>query len=199
MQRTLAIPARRRSAFTLIEMLVVMVIIGVVLTLTLAPFDRLITVAGVDGGASMIATQLRACRQHAISQRSRVALLVFRSGATQGIRTAQLDRNNAFVQWTPNSSWIYLPTAAVVERGDNTVGVAVPAAEMEPAASVDTTLPAIVFIPSGKLAGQHPPGVSLRISDALWDGADYQARGDGNNWQQISVNRFTGRVEITGP
>lgn len=190
-------------SFTIIELIVVTFIIGIVLTLTLAPFDKLVTVAGVDGAVNMISSQLRACRQHAVGKRVRVALVMYRNGLTQAIRTAEMDKNDNFDQWTANSSWTFLPTGAVVEEvddGDSTtsadtddggLNITLTATQMGSISSSSVNCRFIIYKPTGKLAGVNSP--VIKVSDKLPDGA----RGD--NWLLLTVNRFTGQITVTEP
>jgi len=177
--------------------LVMMVIIAMVMAMIMPAFDRLTVVSGVDGGAAMISGQLRACRQHAVAKRTRVALLLYRNGYDQALRVAQMYKDDTFSNWIPNSAWKYLPTGAVVEATAGTTTVAVPGALLSPVNSSNLSLPGIVFRPSGKVAASG--NASITVSDAIWNGSSFVARGSGNNWQSVNVNRFTGRVVVAGP
>ena len=192
-------PAANR--FTLIELLVVIVIVGIVMTLVFPAFERLTVASGVDGATSMIATQLRACRQHAISKRRRVGLVFYRNGYEQAMRPAELNRDESFSAWVENTSWTYLPTGAVVQTLTNCQDVtfAGGAELLEPlvANGSDEDLPTIIYKPTGRLANSDNP--TVRVSDATWNGSAYLSRGAGNNWQDVNVNRFTGRVSVSGP
>ena len=189
-----------RHSFTIIELLVVIAIMGIVLTMTFAPFDKLVTAGGVDGAANMISGKLRACRQYAISQRARIALVIYRNEMTQAIRTAQLYKDDTFSNWTANSSWTFLPTGAVVEEVTDGGTLSFSAGQLEPIASGSgDPYPVIIYKPTGKLAGGNSP--VIKISDALPNGSGgYTPRtAAGANWVKLTVNRFTGQVKVTQP
>ncbi|MDT8392152.1 MAG: hypothetical protein RRC34_16745 [Lentisphaeria bacterium] len=200
-----------RHTFTIIELIVVTFIIGIVLTLTLAPFDKLVTVAGVDGAVNMISSQLRACRQHAVGKRAQVALAIYRDGMTQAIRTAQLDKDNHFDRWTESSTWAFLPAGAVVEEvddgdsatsgdtDDGGVDITLTADQMVPISTTAVTCRFIIYRPTGKLDGGHSP--VIKVSDAIPDGSGgYTTPGKrGMNYLKLTVNRFTGQITITEP
>ncbi len=189
-----------KHAFTLLELLVVMVIIALVMAMVMPAFDRLTVVSGVDGGAAMISGQLRACRQHAVAKRARVALLLYRNGYEQAIRVAQMYKDDTFSNWIPNSAWKYLPTGSVVEATAGTTAVAVPGALLSPVNTSNLTLPGVVFKPSGKVSTTNE--ARLLVSDALWNGSAFVVRGGGGNSlnaKKIFVNPFTGRVQMAGP
>ncbi|OPZ30410.1 MAG: hypothetical protein BWZ02_00795 [Lentisphaerae bacterium ADurb.BinA184] len=185
------------TPFTLVEMLVVIAVIAILLAIASPIMDRLTVVSGVDGATTMLATQLRACRQYAVSQRTQVAMMVYRYEQLQAMRSAELYSNEQFSQWIPNTAWTFLPVGAVVEATGGTTAVPVTPAQMVPIGKPATDPLALVFKPSGKLSASSNP--TLRISDKLWDGSAYVDRGSGKNWQQIEVNRYTGRVKISGP
>lgn len=193
--------ARSSKVFTLIELLVVIVIIAIVLTIVMAPFDKLTGAAGVNGTTSLIAAQMRGARQKAITQRARVALVFYSNGYDQAMRAAMLYRDNSFEKWVPGTSWTYMLTGGVVEQIYNGEDVTFGAGEddllpiWDNAADVD--LESLIFKPTGKLGNAANPVV--QVSDALWNGTSFVPRGAGKNWQQIEANRFTGRIKVTGP
>lgn len=125
----------KRCSFTLVEMLVVLVIMGILLALVMPAFEKLTVGSGVDAAARMVGAQLRLTRQYAITSRTRVALLIpqideidtivngvtVKGAARRYIqfRPCQVNAGNAWVGWIPNTKWDALPTGALIAKVDS--------------------------------------------------------------------------------
>jgi len=196
-------------SFTLIEMLAVMVVMLTVMATIGPAFTKLFTASGVKGAARIVGAQLRLARQHAITQRVRVAVLLpsNQGGATYmdrrfcAVRACEVNNSNVFVRWIENASWIYLPTGGVVYEMDGTKGLASPLSGSTDSCQLVTGITgftgncrAIIFKPTGRLAGV---GTAIQYI-ALLEGANTQAAKpvvrNANNWIEIAVEPFTGRI-----
>lgn len=120
-----------RRAFTLLEMMVVVLIITILLSVTGPAFQRLTRGNAVDASSRMIAAQLRLARAEAVSRRTYVAVIlpgkefinpddtaIYRY---QSFRAAIVDRSGddfEFVEWVEGTKWTFLPTGAVIPEVD---------------------------------------------------------------------------------
>ncbi len=123
-----------RRAFTLIELMAVMVIMLIVLGVTLPAFKNITSSGGVDGAVRLLNAQLRLARQYAISKRSRVAVVM------PGPNAVRLDKkyryscfrlalvtwdgsSYTFSEWLENAKWQYLPAGSAIMEVDDDQGI----------------------------------------------------------------------------
>lgn len=195
----------RQRRFTLVELLVVLVITGIMFSLVVAPFDAMMGSTGVDGGARMVASQLRLARQYAISHRKRVAVLFpMDQGSDEerkftAFRSCEVDSSGQWVDWIDNTKWEYLPAGTIIRDVDATQGATTPVTEPVTVTDVDGVAAddfrAVIFKPNGAITygsghlyvyvveGYFDPSLTppLRI-----------VRDD--NAQELEIGQYTGRI-----
>ncbi|NLZ62881.1 MAG: prepilin-type N-terminal cleavage/methylation domain-containing protein [Lentisphaerae bacterium] len=129
--------ASARRAFTLLEMVFVLGIIGILLAVTLPAFLKLTHSNAVDTAASMIASQLRLARAEAVARRQYIAVIMpgreFRPESDseppadvpiyryQSFRAAIVTKDGedyVFSEWYPGTQWTFLPLGAIIAEAD---------------------------------------------------------------------------------
>ena len=123
---------RKRRNFTLIELMVVMLLMGLIMTLMLPSFNRMIRGNKVDQLASGLKLGMEQAQSHAATSRKYVAMVLPNKmsewGASDtgenavrpfcfgGYRLAYVEREGAkgsnlwkFVRWVPNQDWKNMP------------------------------------------------------------------------------------------
>jgi len=111
----------RKSAFTLIELLAVLVISAIVLGITLPSLNTLIKGQSVEQAALNLGSELKAVRSFAITNREYVALIfpTVESGITdrykyKSYRPCIVNSSDVFQFWIAGNKWEFLPTGAAV-------------------------------------------------------------------------------------
>lgn len=120
----------RIRSFTLVEMLVVLSIIGVMLSVSLPAFSRLMAGQGVTGGARELGGMLRMTQAYAIGNNRYAALIIpgnqtsltsivpnshkFRCYRPCVIQYNSTSETCTFVNWVPNTKWEFLPDRTLV-------------------------------------------------------------------------------------
>ena len=127
---------RTKRNFTLIELLVVMLLMGVLMTLMLPSFKRMISGNKVDQIASNLKLGLEQARSQAISNRRYVALILPNNNSVWshpsvkeyclgGFRQAFVKKNGSnweFDGWVPGTTWRNSPQGAKVLRFESDSG-----------------------------------------------------------------------------
>ncbi|NMA42134.1 MAG: prepilin-type N-terminal cleavage/methylation domain-containing protein [Oligosphaeraceae bacterium] len=203
----------RRHCFTLVELMVALIIIGVLLLVLAPAFNRLMTGNAVSSAERMLSSQFALARAEAASRRCEVAIVIYdentAAGATKianpsSFRAAY--NNGGTWEWLPGSQQTWLPTGAVVGRVLLGTAADVPApVPGSPIPDLPNTttgvtvqidgvdFPAVIFKPNGRLAQD----VVLTIIEAVYiPGQGLTARND-NYCRILEVSQYTGRVTIS--
>jgi prepilin-type N-terminal cleavage/methylation domain-containing protein len=125
------IPHKHR--FTLVELMVVLIIIGIMLAALAPAFNRLMTGNAVGAAARMVSSQLRLARSEAVSRRQYIAIIMpgntFTPPASdttspykyQSFRAAVVTHSSGtytFDKWVEGTVWTFLPLGAVIAEAD---------------------------------------------------------------------------------
>jgi prepilin-type N-terminal cleavage/methylation domain-containing protein len=212
----------KRTSFTLIEMLVVLVITGMLLALAIPVFERLAVGSGVDAAARTVGAQLRLTRQYAIANRKRTALLMPRDYTTtpvngqdpalmfSAVRPCEVRRNGAneeFVAWIPGTDWVFMPTGSVIAEADQDAGydgtdgtftVVRGVKFMHPTtrATVTADCRAIVFKVSGTMPDLQR---YVTIIEGFYTGGSSPTIRNADNRVTIEIDQYTGRISYRQP
>ncbi|MCF7854075.1 MAG: prepilin-type N-terminal cleavage/methylation domain-containing protein [Candidatus Pacebacteria bacterium] len=209
--------ASMASRFTLVELLVVMVVLGILMAIAGPAFDKMTVGTGVDAGVRAVTGQLRMARQYAIANRKYVAVVLpddttfSNDTAAVAIHACQSDTETGTYTPVPDTSWEFLPTGAVVfeiTQSDRAEGASLPASptdncSMQVKVDVDDDgtdddldARAIVFRPTGALAASSTHVIT--IAQGYYDSGIQltQKTGEAKNWREIHINPFTGRVKV---
>ncbi|MBT3377762.1 MAG: hypothetical protein HOJ57_29150 [Lentisphaerae bacterium] len=208
-------PRLTAHPFTLTEMLAVMVVMVLLMGAMGPAFNTLFTGTGVEAASRMVGAQLRLARQHAITQRVRVAVLLpsnqggdaFKDRRFSGMRACEVDASNVFVRWVENTKWIYLPAGGVVYEMDQTKGLPSDLGDSADNCQMvsgigdgfSTDCRAIIFKPTGRLTGVGTSIQYIAILEGVNAQADKPIVRNADNWVEIAVEPFTGRISFDAP
>ena len=114
-----------RRNFTLVELLVVTVIIGIIVGATVPAFTRLMTGNAVSYGLRMTTSQLNMARTEACARRKYVAVVFANHTMNddadhapmldrRAFRSCYLDDSRNFDCWVPGTKWEVIPTGATI-------------------------------------------------------------------------------------
>jgi uncharacterized protein (TIGR02596 family) len=113
--------ARRRSSYTLVELLVVMAIVAILLAATIPAITSLIEGDSLGTGAQEVADQINFARQLSSSQNINVELRLFKlaGAAIRGYTALQMGTNTSTALWVPISRLSRLPQNIVISESTN--------------------------------------------------------------------------------
>ena len=199
--------------FTLVELMVVLIIIGILMAALAPAFNRLMTGNAVGAAERMISGQLSLARAEAARRRCDVAIVIYDDHdydpnlpKSSSFRAAY--KPNDTWKWLPGSQETWLPTGAIVGRivsGSSTIStvgetypllsdVNTPKIAItleESSSSVD--FPAIVFKPNGR----PDQAYSLSIIEAAFAPGQGMRQLNVNYCRILEISQYTGRVALS--
>ena len=126
---------RSSRNFTMFELLAVLVIVFIIMAMMVPAFNKLTSGMGVDTAGRTVVAKLRLARQYAITQRTRVAVIMPRAEGGKMmsqyqyscVRIALVTGTGSpytFDKWMDNSKWSFLPPGTAIMEADVDEGVA---------------------------------------------------------------------------
>lgn len=211
---------QKSRSFTLVELLTVMVIVGILFGLVLAPYEKLVMGTGVDAATFQLNSGLRLARQKAISSRRRVAVLLPDHDVDNDLPDslkhhsfayAYVDSAGNYEEPVENTSIKFLSKGAVINLSNpdknhpDYMFIEVQDVDWREFsdefdngdATADpnevTDCRAIVFRPTGAITSGNEP--DIEIVEGFVSGTGIQTR-NADNHLNIIINLFTGRSKV---
>ena len=201
------------QAFTLIEMIAVIVIIACLAVVTVPAFVKLTKGQGVSLGVRTVNSKLNMCRDYAITKRDRVALLMPRADVGDNCfrcyRACIVDSSNTFVKWIPGENWGILDQGSAIMEADTDAGVTFGSGNQDPqdgtylqvnnvdlagagaSAGAKNGVRAVIFKSTGMLASTD--NIYVTIGEGAVQGGTFTCTNTSNKLELI-VDKFTGRI-----
>lgn len=199
----------RRSAFSLIELLVTVAILGVLLSLGVTSFQGYQGSRKVAASGSRLMSLFEAARENAIIRRQPTAIVLLMKDENARRVFSALEYDPAGT-WKQISRWETFPEGVTVDSAQGRSELPV-AFSSSASPTVSPQLPAvtyrgvsyspktdytyIIFMPDGSLYQSANCSVTLIEGDA--PGGDVRKKGDGANFFEILINDVTGRVQAS--
>ena len=200
----------RGAAFTLLELLVVMLILGLMTALVLPSAVGLVGSSQFNQGMNFVVGQLKYARQLAMSENNTVEVRFYRyadpNGVTgnSGIRAMQLWRGNPGGMRTPVDRLYRFPGSLVISADSRVtrLGEALNSASLT-ASEIIGTLPsgyqfyAFQFRPDGTTSLTSGSNYFTLITET--DPARHAGQGLPANFAAVQIETFTGTVRVFRP
>lgn len=212
-------PAGERRAFTLIEMLGVMALLGLVIALCLPAVPDMARSSALKSGGQLVAALAAQARQAAVSKNTLAALVVLtEAGTAQDYRALALVEYSEERGWAQIGKWELLPKGVILdpqapgstlltEKGAEfpllPSGQSLPDLRFEGRKLSESQVAAILFMPSGGRRDAENPA-RLRLVQGLREGGritytNRHASGLPADYIDISVVGVTGSVKVSRP
>lgn len=206
--------AVRKTPFSLVELLTVMVIGALLLGITVPVVIKLTSSSSVSAAGRIVGASLRLARQEAIVRRRYVAVLLPADQGTDperkftALRACYVTKSSGspttytFSAWVPNTKWELLPTGAVAWELDTLKAISNTDATSGDFVVLDVPEPApedyraIVFAPTGRVAGSDK---FLHLKEGFFEASPRPRAKNADNWVEIKVDTYTGRVTFYTP
>ncbi|MFA6104552.1 MAG: GspH/FimT family pseudopilin [Victivallaceae bacterium] len=209
-----------RSKFTIVEILVVLVIAGILLSVSMAGLTRMMGRQGASGAVRTLSSQLALTRSYAVVKNTYVALLLpddnaaYSSFKTQGFSSYCYSKARIclvsnfdstvtpstakFAGWLDGNEWQNLADGACAQF-DTVPPSSAPFQVTGVDGNVNLNSTAIVFTPAGAVAGGNNVNISVfmgkYVTPSSTEGSlSYTNKSQKNNDWNITVNPFTGRA-----
>lgn len=162
---------KKENAFTLIEMLVVLVIIGIIIGMAVPVMTSLTRSTGLQGGLRQVSNMASLARQFAITHRVRTTIKV---------ETNTFTAIAAFTNGIPNDiqigKWEYLPIGVIIDT-NSALGV--------------------TFKPTGGTTDNANKAIIVR--EGIYDTNSLTMLATNSNLGTITIDGLLGRVSVTRP
>jgi prepilin-type N-terminal cleavage/methylation domain-containing protein len=215
-------PRHPAAAFTLIEMLAVVAILGAVLALAIPAFQHLGQANALSSAGNRTANFIGAARQNSTSRNVLTSLIILTGTGTEAdYRTIGLFERGVAGTWSQIGSWESLPTGITFDAGDRINCSYLENSPIQPALTDPNGGPAIrffgrdiepsqmayrVFLPTGSLSNPDQPA-QLRLVEGIIEGAGenrsvrYTRRKNRGtaNYYDVAIIGATGSPKIIRP
>jgi competence protein ComGC len=197
--------SKQTTAFTLVEMLAVLLLVGLMLTLTIPAVTKLLKSGGVTGGARAVANTLSLARQYAISHRVNTLVIFPTSGNLMTnyyyVSFAVVARNANNTAWVPLGRVETLPTGVVFPP---TITTTLPLTNSILTPFNNTTIdnvPYILFRPTGLPVVYDPTSPTtttgrVSVCEGFIDPTAFLPQLTSNNRADIVFDSLVGRIRI---
>lgn len=200
---------KRHRAFSLVELLVVVAVVGILLSLTMAGFANFGQARGLKMAAEIVSAYANMARERAVSRNSVVALAVRGANgsddsAYRKVALFELVRNPDGSAPSPNNwqmlrPWKVLPegtamrppvdgSLSVIDGANPTFSPEIPTLLLSNAGG---PVRFVYFLPNGGLVGSEAMGV--RLARGIVEGGEFRATGT-DNFVDLLLLPFNGRL-----
>jgi len=189
----------KNKQYTLVEILVVIVIIGIIMAIALPSFIKISKGHATEESAKLIASSLKYVRSYAITNREYTALIFPEN--SEGLSEEYTYRSYrpciitvsgstyTFNRWIPDSEWHFLPKGASVDSIINEDNIKnVNFSKAGGSSSADSR--GIAFKRTGEALGSEKEVI---IAEKIYSGGEYKAVNDANK-VYVTIDQYTGRI-----
>ena len=185
----LKIAAADCRAFTAVELMIVLAIMGIMLVAAMPSFVQFTRNSRIKSGAQMVVSVLRTARSHAIKRRKRCAVLFNMDASNVGYAVKiywdppTSGRASTYPEGGSVTAWKTLPKTIIMTPAQGTtllncVNIPFP----NDTDTIEPTIPAIVFKPTGGATSSR----TIEVSDI-----------NRNDTSYIAIQMITGRIKTS--
>jgi type II secretory pathway pseudopilin PulG len=201
-----------RNNFTIVELLVVLVVVGILFSVSLAGLSRMLGRQGASGAVRSLSSQIALARSYAVVKNTYVAVLLpddsaytVKFDATPALQAylfskvricvvKQLDASTSpataqFDSWIDGNEWESLPSETCVSMDV----VSAQVKDIDAASGLNST--AVIFKPSGVIVGDgtNPVCITVFMGKYVNGKLVYETKSGKKNAWVIEMNPFTGK------
>lgn len=204
----------RVSGFSVVELLTVLAVIGILIGLGLVSLNAHTRAARLSAAGTHCANLFESARDTAILRRTPVAVAIFPASPRAPAALTALEYQSSSQTWARISKWEKLPFGVVFDPtmstgvnsalGENSQEVTPALSPMEYAGATYASggsdgYAYLVFLPSGALLQQHSHPGLLRLVEGVGEGGPILRTGSPENFVDLVINPWTGRLKIVRP